>query len=641
MRKITLLFVFVVSNLALYAQSENWDFIVSGTEYYYGLGTGATQEDASKMALDHMMQNIVVNVQSDFSMLAEEVTANGTTDSRVRVMNCIKTYSQGTFTNVGTQVREGKKKNDPPFTVLRYMHQSELQKVFNGRIEAARNWIRIADEAVKRRKPDMALQYYYWAYSLARSLQHPYEAKDDDGKVIVTNVPVKIREILSKIEVKYESQDGEFVNLLFYYDGAPASCLDFSYNDGESDIEDCKAQDGRGSLEMVRGYENTKAFHVNINYEYISQSRGDAEMNSVLAVVPKQYFKEANKTVVRSGNTTATTATTTTATAKTEKKLKSAEAAPAPAQVSTNTAAVDQPLKVEKSQQPENLNVYANAMSRIVSAIEGKRVESVNDLFDMEGWDVFRKVMNYGTPRLVGEQNLTFFKGNNGMVAARGMQMSFSFGGQKQKKASFTEDLVFTFNKEGKICNVAFGLGKAAENDILCRNVDWGDEVKEQIMEFMENYKTAYCLKRHDYISDIFADDAVIIVGRVVKRTGGTTSIGEHKVTNFGHEQISYNRYTKDTYLKHLQSTFNNPRNRYINVKFANNDVQSLRAFNGHKVFGIQIKQLYNSATYADEGYLFLMIDMTDADNPLIKVRTWQPNMTPMEQLYNAGDFYK
>ena len=40
-------------------------------------------------------------------------------------------------------------------------------------------------------------------------------------------------------------------------------------------------------------------------------------------------------------------------------------------------------------------------------------------------------------------------------------------------------------------------------------------------MEFMENYKTAYCLKRFDYIRDIFADDAVIIVGNVAKRRGG------------------------------------------------------------------------------------------------------------------------
>lgn len=629
MKKILLQIISFFIAISANAQSENWDYITSGVEYYYGLGTGDTQEEASNAALANMMQNIVVNVQSDFSMLAYETDTNGTIDSQTKVMNCMKTYSQGTFTNVRMQVRQNKGKNEPKYTVLRYMLHSELQKVFDGRTEAARNYIRIADKAVERRKVDMALQYYYWAYSLVRSLQHPYDAKDDEGKVIVTEIPVRIREVLDKIEVKYESQDDVYINLLFYYDGEPVSCLDFSYNDGENEMEDSKAQDGRGCLEMVRGYEDSEVFHVGINYEYISQARGDAEMSSVLAVVPKQMFKEASHKVMRASSGSPDSI-----------RLASAETNAA-VTASKDVMELDQPLDIAETQQPDSMEMYAEAMNRLVAAIKNKQTESVSDLFDLEGLDVFRKVMGYGTPRLVGEQNLTFFKGPKGTVTVRGMQMSFTFGGNRQKKASFTEDLVFTFAENGKICNVAFGLGKVAANDILCRNVDWGDETKEMIMEFMENYKTAYCLKRHDYIRDIFADDAVIIVGRVVKRTGNTTNIGEHSVTNFGQDLITYNRYTKDAYLENLRRCFNNPRNRYINVKFANNEVQSLRSFNGHKVFGIQIKQLYNSATYADEGYLFLMIDMTDPDSPQIKIRTWQPDMTPIDELYGAGDFYK
>ena len=61
----------------------------------------------------------------------------------------------------------------------------------------------------------------------------------------------------------------------------------------------------------------------------------------------------------------------------------------------------------------------------------------------------------------------------------------------------------------------------------------------------------------------------------------------------------------------------------------------------GNYYYGIQIKQLYNSATYGDIGYLYLMVDMTDADKPQIKVRTWQPNQTPLEDLFHSGDFYR
>ena len=547
------------------------------------------------------MNSIVVHVSSDFKMLSEEANTNGKIDSQSKVMNCIKSYSQGSFSNVESWVI-GKA---PNVTVRRYMKRSELQNIYAHRIEAARNWVRLADEALERRKVDMALQYCYWAYSLVRSLQHPYEAKDDKGRIMATVLPAKIRDILEKIDVKYESQEGEYVNLLFYYDGKPVSCLDFSYNDGQSLNEDCKAQDGRGCLEMAKGYEDTKAFYVGIEYEYKGMARGDAELLSVLNVVPKAVFKEASH-IVKRENTVAKS---------------------------------DDSLKPTISQQPEKMEMYTDAMARIVDAVRTKQYTKVYDLFDIDGLDVFQKVVNYGVPRLIGNPSLSFFKGADGTVTVRGMQMSFSFSAPK--RAIFTEDLVFTFNKDGKVCNVAFGLGKVAEQDILCRNVDWGDEVKEQIMEFMENYKTAYCLKRHGYISDIFADDAVIVVGRVTHRYGASTNIGEQKITKFGRDIITNNRYTKNQYLENLKKCFNNPRNKFINVKFAENDVQSLKSFNGHKVFGIQIKQLYNSATYGDVGYLFLMVDMTEPVKPQIKVRTWQPNETPMEQLFTAGDFYK
>ncbi len=606
MKKICLYIVSLIVSLSCYA--ESWDEVVSSGEYYYGIGTGATQEEAYNMAWTEMLNSIVVHVSSDFKMIAEETNVNGTIDSKEKVMDCLKTYSQGTFTNVGSMTR-GK---SPNITVLRYMKRSELKNIYAHRIDAARSWASLADEALENGKVDMALQYYYWAYSLVRSVQYPYEVKDEQGRTLAVVLPQKIRETLSKIEVKYESQDGAFINLLFLYDGKPVSCLDFSYNDGQADNEGCRAQDGRGCLEMAQGYLDKSVFHVNIEYENKSYAQGDAELKSVLDVVSKTYFKES-KHLVKRENT------------------KDAD-------VQERSQEADAPLSPSLSQKADDA-VYQNAMVRIEEAFRTRNYIAVHDLFDMEGLDAFNQVTHYGSARLVGEQNITFFKGAGGTVTARGMNASFSF--TSPKRATFTENLVFTFNKEGKICNVTFGLGKVAEQDILCRNVNWGDDVKAQIMEFLENYKTAYCLKRLSYIREIFADDAVIIVGKVTRRGASDTSIGESQITQFGRDIISLNRYTKDQYLDNLEKCFYNPRNKYINVKFAENDIQTLKAFNGSKVYGIQIKQLYNSATYGDVGYLFLMVDMTDADNPQIKVRTWQPNQTPMDQLFHAGDFYR
>ena len=58
-------------------------------------------------------------------------------------------------------------------------------------------------------------------------------------------------------------------------------------------------------------------------------------------------------------------------------------------------------------------------------------------------------------------------------------------------------------------------------------------------------------------------------------------------------------------------------------------------------MFAIQIGQEYTSSTYADQGFLFLLVDMTDKSAPLIKIRTWQPKPDPEFGLYGPGHFFR
>ena len=68
---------------------------------------------------------------------------------------------------------------------------------------------------------------------------------------------------------------------------------------------------------------------------------------------------------------------------------------------------------------------------------------------------------------------------------------------------------------------------------------------------------------------------------------------------------------------------------------------QVLRYGNARLVGERNISFFKGAGGTVDVGYLFLMVDMTDADKPQIKVRTWQPNQTPMDQLFHAGEFYR
>ena len=87
--------------------------------------------------------------------------------------------------------------------------------------------------------------------------------------------------------------------------------------------------------------------------------------------------------------------------------------------------------------------------------------------------------------------------------------------------------------------------------------------------------------------------------------------------------------------MKNLSRCFG--ANEFINIRFANNDVVKLGK--GGETYGIQIAQDYYSSTYGDKGYLFLEVDVNNPEQPIIKVRTWQPEKDPNFGLYSPGDF--
>jgi hypothetical protein len=195
------------------------------------------------------------------------------------------------------------------------------------------------------------------------------------------------------------------------------------------------------------------------------------------------------------------------------------------------------------------------------------------------------------------------------------------------------EDIVFTFNNEGKIDCVAFGLDKKAKDDIMNRGA-WPAEARQTIMEFLENYKTAYALKRIDYLRTIFDDDAVIIVGHVANKMAPVAGKTDVLTSYRNHKYVRLTQYDKEQYLKHLEACFHS--NEFINIRFANNDVR--KAKDGEE-YGIQIKQDYYSTNYGDEGYLYIQVDLNDRKEPIIRVRTWQPEPDPTVGLFGMGNW--
>lgn len=74
-----------------------------------------------------------------------------------------------------------------------------------------------------------------------------------------------------------------------------------------------------------------------------------------------------------------------------------------------------------------------------------------------------------------------------------------------------------------------------AEKDIIKKS-EWPSDSRMTLINFLEDYQTAYALKRLDYLTKIYSDDVLIIVGHVVKRT----KIPDDKVHfNLPEEEVS------------------------------------------------------------------------------------------------------
>ena len=603
MKRIVFLLVATLLTVAP-IRAYNWEHITTSGDYYYGVGTGSTEEMADKAALADLASMIATNVTSGFDLVVLQKNKNGTVESQSNMENVIKTYSHSTLTNVHKDVLPGKKGQ---VTVRRWMLRSELDKIYEGRTELIRQMVDQAERSQDRGSLDQALQYYYWAYTMLRTLQFPHKVKDSKGKVLSAELPYRIETILKNVKVDYEKREGDCVDLLFTYKGQPVSSLEFLYNDGNEEVRG-RAMDGRSTLYMADGAQPA-AYHIDIDFEQKEQARGDVDLGGVLDVIPRRDFKDSHIDVRA-------------------KARKDVEQIAATTGVNLNLS-TSQLVVADKAQQ------QADVVAQVVKAIESKQYSSAISHFTPEGLRRYNMLISYGQGRVVGTPRLKACKGMDGHTVFRGMQMSFSF--KTGKKKTYTEDVAFTVDSLGLIDNVAFGLGNVAENDILCKNPTWSNDTKEMLMEFLENYKTAYCLKDIDYLEKVFSDKAIIIVGNVAK-VDTRPAVGERPISLRGQEVINKNQLTKAQYLKNLRRCF--ARNEFINIRFTNNDIQRLDKYKEQEKYGIQIGQEYNSSTYADKGYLFLQVNMTNHREPKIEIRTWQENETDLDKIYNAGWFY-
>lgn len=577
--------------------------------YICGLGHGNTLRQASNNALGALASQISTRVESSFDYLLQQETKGQEVKSTAQVNNIIKTYSHTTLRNTTELVIE----DEPNATVLRYIKKSELDKIFEQRKMKVMEYASNAERYERDGKVADALSSYYAALALLRSLPDGSELKIRLGfsgeQLLMPLISKNVNDILNNITLKTESMedDGDERTILLnvLYKGKPAVNFNYTYYNGNNRSDVCSAKDGTGDITIPS---NLSLGKLDIHAEYICEDEAnyDRELREVIDNTAAVPFRTARLKLEKDKGIQAKCAVT-----------NEARAIVASATLSVASTAMESTAKLEaipSTLQGQEVSPYLATMQKVELAIRQKNYASIKDCFTPEGYMMFDKLIHYGKAKLLRAPVLTFQNGDNDIVC-RSFPMSFSFSGNHR---TFVEDVVFHLSKEGKITELAFGLNKPAVDDIMQRGA-WSEEARRVMINFLESYKTAYALKRLDYISSIFSNDALIITGSIVKSTGNK----EVGPTNLKH--VKYTRQTKAQYMKSLKACFAS--NEYVNIHFADNIIR--RSASNPNIYGIQIKQDYYSSSYGDTGYLFLLIDFANTKLPIIHVRTWQPDKDP------------
>lgn len=596
----------ILAIFTMYSHAQSIDEIKKNSNYIWGEGNGTTMSDAEGEALRQMSVQISVSVYN--SSYDEESNDNSVQKA------VLQSVSSAKFTNVQMRVLE----EEPNAKVFCFMSRSEVKKMFEKRANHIANMVDAGKTAESRMMIDEALRNYYWALVLAKTTPEPVEIEFNDKKGEATSLlPIKIKSVLAMINASVkEIQDDKNIILDFTYNGKPVSSLNFKYNDGQSIVGPIVARDGIGEASMASIPADRK---LHLTYELRFRNEVDPTDSDIAGAFNAGILPNINSSVAIA--------------IKSNSKKKAA----APVLASAEMLAA-QPTNDKRSiamQNADNTDDLQQAVLAVEAAISSNNPKSAFNYFTPEGYTLFANLMaKNGKVTLVGKAQSHNFIIADGYIIGRATNIKRQFRNGK----AFMEKLVYRFNPESrKIESVAFALTQRAENDIMNAAASWPEVSRWAILNFMEDYQTAFALKRTDYINSIFSDDALIITGTILKKLNNAErAFDRSKSLDLGGpKDIAYSQLSKTEYIDRLRKIFST--REYVHLQFEDNvtrmiDLPAINGINKGAAFGIEIKQRYESTGYSDDGYLTMVFD-TRGKLPIIHVRLWQPDKNNMMSL--------
>lgn len=564
--------------------------------YMWGFGDGANVNEATQNAKQDLLTSISARVESDATSRMRNVQNGQDVQTEMEDVSVIKIKAAGQLKGTHVLILA----NPPQCRVMAYMEKAQLDSTYQARRQRVVQHCIDAQNAEKLGRIDDALRFYYWGLCLLKSVEDASNVKYNDH-MLITWIPQQMRDIFRNLKTEVAEIDGQNIKLFTTYNDQPVASLDFRYHDGlrMSDLSHA-AKDGMSYVTTIKSYDENK-LHLRYEYEYRNEMRNDPELEYLMNMYGDSNFREASATVDFGD----------------KKKMKVVKA-------QFEEVAQEQATPTNAFMKRTQAKDFTKTVMSIADAIKTKKYDAVKSSFTPEGYEMFDQLIHYGNAEILTIPELHCFPYRDKIIC-RSIPMRFTYKGNKR---AFIEDVTFTFNADDLIECVAFGLDKPTREQIYTeKHLEyWGDSTCTLLATFLENYQTAFALHRLDYIKSIFDDEAVIITGHLLKKASGTKAASEGKaitIKTTNNQKASYTKMDKEQYMERLEACFK--RNEFINIHFS--DCILDKMYDAR--FGINLRQDYFSSTYSDTGFLFLLVNVSDPELPLIQYRTWQPDRDP------------
>lgn len=594
MKNVILILLFSLMNF-LDAQNINVDYIEdikADTSYYWGEGKVYNSEDKAAKDYDALYSNIIDNCTVSLLYFASD-------NPLEYLKNILKTFEDD-ISDIMFQysmIDNGKE-----FQYFSYMKRSDFRKICKNRIGEIQKYANSGLKLERKKSPQMYDAMVSYCKGMSLCIAHPMgssiKVKIDRKEYDAYSwFEEKINQILSSFSFSVSKKDpgeynnkGIFVNMdVNVSDTIPTEYLKYSYFNGQGNITS-SVYKGKTWIQLYD--KNMTDFVIRVEYDFLDN------------VVPKtkNLIESINKDTFKSN-------------VRMEIDLTS---------YLDEFSEEDEIVLDEEISANDFGNDYQSIIKEVEKGLRSKKYSDIRRFFTRECYDMLDTLCEYGDLSVFGKQQYEFIE-HNDIVICRGILMKFEF-----EKHEFYDEVVFRFDKQTNlISSIAFRLDSQAENNIYSKTI-WPLDNRLTLISFLEDYQTAYALKRYDYLESIFSDDALIITGHVLKKV--ENPMPDRMTFNLPSNQITMIKQDKDSYFKNLANVFN--KQEFIHIRFGETDFQRQMSMGDDEsynkkeykdIYGVRLFQEYKSGTYSDEGYLFLMVDLRK-EMPIIHVRAWQPD---------------